>query len=91
MLIIQCHNKGGYNLAYKKVYLVEMLDVRLYNTIFGNYILEKLKLSSNDLWIFILGLLIIVRTVSTYTELWLSLNKVGSPTRSDTHRIAYRQ
>ncbi len=80
MPIIQYYNKGGCNLAYKKVCFVEVLDVGFYNIMFGNYILEKSKLSSNDLWIFALGLLIIVRTVPMYIELWLLFNEVGSPT-----------
>ncbi len=46
--VIQCYNKGECNLAYKKVYLVEILDVGFYNIIFGNYILEKSKLNFNN-------------------------------------------
>ncbi len=67
--VVQRYNKDGYDLAYKKVYLVEIPDIGLYNTIFDNHILEKSKLNFNDLWIFALGLLIIVRTIPTYIEL----------------------
>ena len=45
--VVQHHNKSGYNLAYKKAYLVEILDVGFYNIIFNNHILEKPKPNSN--------------------------------------------
>ncbi len=67
--VVRCYNKDGYNLIYKKIYFVEVLNVGLYDIIFGNYILKKSKSNLNDLWIFILGFLIIVRTVPTYTKL----------------------
>ena len=69
ILVVRHYNKGGYDLAYEKAYLVEVPDVGLYNIMFGNYILEKLKPSFNNLWIFVLGPLIIVRTILAYTEL----------------------
>ena len=47
--IVRYYNKGKYDLAYKKAYFVEVPDVGLYNTMFGNYILEKSKSSLNDL------------------------------------------
>ncbi len=47
--VVQHHNKSGYNLAYEKAYLVEVPDIRLYNTIFGNYILKKSKPNLNNL------------------------------------------
>src|SRR6266699_3397660 len=47
--IIQCYNKCGYNLAYKKIYFIEVLDIGLYNTIFNNYILKKSKPNPDDL------------------------------------------
>jgi len=49
ILIVRHYNKDGYNLVYKKVYLVEVLDIGLYNIMFGNYILEKSKPNFNDL------------------------------------------
>jgi len=58
--VIRRYNKDGYNLAHKKTYLVEVLNIRLYNTILDNYILEKSKSNFNDIWIFILNLLVIV-------------------------------
>ncbi len=48
-LVVQCYNKGRYNLVYKKVYFIKVLNVGFYNIIFSNYILEKLKSSFNDL------------------------------------------
>ncbi len=69
MPIVQRYNKDGRDLAHKKTYLIEILDIGLYNTIFGNHILEKSKPNPNDLWIFVLDPLIIVQTISTYTEL----------------------
>ena len=69
MPVVQCYNKDGYDLAHEKACLVEVPDVGLYNTILNNYILEKSKPNFNDLWIFILGPLIIVRTIPAYTEL----------------------
>ena len=59
-LIVRYYNKGGYDLAYEKAYLVEVSDVGLYNIIFGNYILKKSKSNFNDLWVFVLDLLVIV-------------------------------
>ncbi len=47
--VVQRYNKDGYDLAYKKIYLVEIPDVGLYNIIFDNYILEKSKSSPNNL------------------------------------------
>ena len=47
--MVRRYNKSRYNLAYKKAYLVEILNVGLYDTIFGNHILEKKKLNSNYL------------------------------------------
>ncbi len=47
--VVRHYNKNKCDLAYKKVCFVEIPDVRFYNTIFGNYILEKSKPSSNDL------------------------------------------
>ena len=58
--VVRCYNKDRYNLAYKKACLVEIPNIELYNIMFSNYILEKSKPSFNDLWIFALGLLIIV-------------------------------
>ncbi len=89
--IVRHYNKNGYNLAYKKTCLVEIPDIGLYNIMLGNHILEKLKPSFNDLWIFVLGPLIIVRTIPMYIELWLSFDEVGSPTQSDVYRVVYRQ
>ncbi len=89
--IVQHYNKDRCDLAYEKAYFVEVLNIGLYNIIFGNYILKKSKLNSNNLWIFVLGPLIIVRTILMYIELWLSFDKVGSLTRSDIYRVVYRQ
>ncbi len=91
MPVIQCYNKSGCNLAHKKACFIEVSDVGFYNTMFGNYILEKLKPNPNDLWIFVLGPLVIVQTIPMYTELWLSFDEVGSSTRSNTYCIIYRQ
>ncbi len=68
ILVVQYYNKGGCNLIYKKAYFVEVPNVGLYNTMFGNHILEKSKLNFNNLWIFILNLLIIIQTVPIYIE-----------------------
>ncbi len=89
--VVRCYNKGRCDLAYKKACFVEVPDIGLYDIIFGNHILEKLKSSLNDLWIFVLGPLIIVRTILACTELWLSFDEVKSPTRSDMRRVACRQ
>ncbi len=67
--VIQHYNKDRYNLTYKKAYLVEVPNVGFYNIIFSNHILKISKPSPNDLWIFVLDPLIIVRTVPIYTEL----------------------
>ncbi len=74
--VIRYYNKGRYDLVYKKVYLVEVLDVGFYNIIFDNYILKKPKPNFNYLWVFILDSLIIVQTILIYTELWLSFDEV---------------
>jgi len=89
--IVQHYNKDGYNLTYKKACLVEILDIGLYNIIFNNHILKKSKPNPNNLWIFVLDLLIIVQTIPTHTELWLSFDEVGSPTRSNVYCVVYRQ
>ena len=89
--VVRCYNKDRCNLAYKKACLVEILDVGLYNIIFGNYILEKSKSNPNNLQIFILNLLIIVQTVPIYIELQLSFDEVGNPMQSDIYRVVYRQ
>jgi len=47
--VVRYYNKNGYNLTYKKTGFVEVPNVRFYNTMFGNYILEKSKPSLNDL------------------------------------------
>ena len=47
--VVRYYNKDGYNLAYKKVYLVEILNIGLYDIIFGNYILKKSKPNPNNL------------------------------------------
>ncbi len=47
--VIRRHNKDGYNLAHKKIYFVKIPNIGLYNIIFGDHILEKLKLNFNDL------------------------------------------
>ncbi len=85
--VVQRYNKGGCNLIYKKVYLVEVLNIRFYNIMFGNYILEKSKLNFNNLWIFILSFLVIVRTILVYTEFWLLFDEVGSLIQSDIYYI----
>ena len=69
ILIVQSYNKNRYDLVYKKACLVEISNAGLYNTIFNNYILKKSKPSPNDLWIFALNPLVIVRTILAYTEL----------------------
>src|SRR6266699_815407 len=58
--VVQYYNKGGYDLAYKKAGLVEVLNIGLYNIIFGNHILEKLKSNLNNLWVFVLDPLVII-------------------------------
>jgi len=47
--VVQYYNKGRYDLAYKKTYFVEILNIRFYDTIFNNYILEKSKPNFNNL------------------------------------------
>ncbi len=47
--IVRHYNKDRYNLAYKKVYFVEVLNIGFYNIIFSNYILEKSKPNLNNL------------------------------------------
>jgi len=74
--VVQHYNKDGYNLVHKKTYLVEVPDVGLYNIMFDNHILEKSKPSPNNLWIFALNPLIIVRTIPAYIEFWLSFDEV---------------
>src|SRR6266566_5655012 len=91
IFIVRRYNKDGYNLAYEKVDLVEVLDIGFYDTIFGNYILKKPKLNFNNLWIFVLNPLIIIWTIPVYIELWLSFDEVGSLTRFNIYRIVYRQ
>ncbi len=49
MPVVQYYNKNKRDLAYKKAYFVEILDIRFYNIIFNNYILEKSKLNPNNL------------------------------------------
>ncbi len=49
--VVRRYNKSGCDLTYEKACLVEVLDVGLYNIIFGDYILEKSKPSFNNLWI----------------------------------------
>ena len=88
--IVRRYNKGGCNLAYEKVCFVEVLDIGFYDIMFNNYILEKSKPSFNDLWIFVLDLLIIVQTVSIYIEFWLLFDEVGNLMQSDTRCIVYR-
>ncbi len=66
--IVRCHNKDGCDLTYKKAGLIEVPDIAFYNTVFGNYILEKSKPNLNDLWVFVLGPLVIVRTIPTRTK-----------------------
>src|SRR6266699_6644991 len=63
MPVVRYYNKNGCNLVYKKAYFIEVLDVGLYNIIFDNYILEKSKSNFNNLWIFTLKPLIIIRTI----------------------------
>ncbi len=87
--VVQYHNKDRYNLAYKKACFIEVLDIGFYNIMFGNYILEKSKPNLNNFWIFVLGLLIIVQTIPTYTELWLSFDEIGNPMQSDIYRVVY--
>ena len=48
-IVLPYYNKNGYYLAHKKTYLIEILDIGLYNIIFGNYILEKSKSNPNNL------------------------------------------
>ncbi len=88
--VVWHYNKDRCNLIYKKAYFIEVLNVRFYNIIFDNYILEKLKPNFNYLWVFILGFLIIVQTIPTYIELWLLFDEVGNPTRSDICYIVCR-
>ncbi len=47
--IVRRYNQGKYNLAYKKAYLVKVLDIGLYDTILNNYILKKSKSNPNNL------------------------------------------
>ena len=49
MPIVRYYNKDKYNLAYKKACFVEVLDIGLYNIIFGDYILKKSKSNFNNL------------------------------------------
>ncbi len=47
--VVQHYNKDRYNLTYKKVCLVKILNIGFYNIIFSIYILKKSKSNSNDL------------------------------------------
>ena len=67
--VVRRYNKDRYNLAYEKACLIEVLNVGFYNIIFDNHILEKSKPNPNNLWIFVLGPLIIIQTVLIYIEL----------------------
>ncbi len=49
IFIVRRYNKSRYDLVYKKACFVEILDVRFYDTMFGDYILEKSKPSFNNL------------------------------------------
>ena len=49
ILIVRRYNKDGYNLAYKKVCLIEIPNDGFYNIIFNNYILKKSKPNFNNL------------------------------------------
>src|SRR6266699_6661069 len=69
IFVVQRYNKNEYNLAYEKAGFIEVPDIAFYNTIFSNHILKKPKPSPNYLWIFTLGFLIIIQTISTYMKL----------------------
>jgi hypothetical protein len=82
-----CYNYSGGNNAYYKPSLVKVIDIRLLDRIFRNYILYKLELPSNYSWIFALSPLVIVFTLKTRIELWLSSHKIPSPVLSDASSV----
>ena len=55
--------------AYHKPYLVEVIGVIIYDTIFGLDVLYEGKPLANDLWILILGPLVVVSIYITRSEL----------------------
>ena len=47
--VVRYYNKNRYDLTHKNAYLVEIPNIGFYNTMLGNYILEKSKPNPNDL------------------------------------------
>ena len=83
-----CDDHFATNNAHYKAHLVEVIDIRFDNTIFGDYVLYKIKPGLDDSWIFAFGSLIIKPSKRARIKLWLSLNEVRSPSRSDAWRVA---
>jgi len=55
--------------AYYKPSLVEVVDVVVYDTIFGLDVSYECKPLANDLWIFVFSPLVVVSTCITRSEL----------------------
>lgn len=76
------------NNAYYKAYLIEVVDIRLNDAVFSDYVPYKIKLGLNNSGIFAFSSLIVKPSKRARTKPCLSFNEVGSPSRSDAWRVA---
>ena len=75
--------------AYYIPSLVEVVDIVIYNAVFGLEIPHKGKSFANDLWIFALGPLVVVFTHIMRPELWLAFDEVVCLELANRRRVAY--
>ncbi len=69
--------------------LVEVVDIVVYNAVFGLDVLYKSKPLANDLRIFALSPLVVVSTRVTCIELWLTFDEVVCLELADRGRVAH--
>ena len=63
------NNYFRYNLVYYKSSFVKVINIRVYNTVFCNYIYYKAKLRIYRVYIFILGPFIVILMKQARLEL----------------------
>jgi hypothetical protein len=85
-----CYDHSYRNNTHYKAGLVEVVDIRLINRVFRDYVFYKLKPAPNHLWIFVFGPLVIIFPLKTRPKLWSSSYKIPSPARSDAFAITRR-
>ena len=77
--------------AYYKAGLVEVVEVAVEDAVLRPYVVYKLKLRANKLWIFAEGSLKVVYAIETRLKFWLLLDELLGLVLADASAVASRE